>query len=181
MAFINIKHRLMAALNSVFTQSRHRYSKDIERIKEMEQRAEQLKEQAKEEIKSQSERDLLQSDIKSQEQEIEKLKNLTKRLRGYAWNEEETKIHAILNHTLTSLLTETREEEEAQATPKNGVGNPFCGPTESEYLFQPKQYKKELAVFNIPKKKLKTIELDFTMPGGPGFCHVKNEFYLAGG
>lgn len=25
------------------------------------------------------------------------------------------------------------------------------------------------------------IELDFTLPNSPGFCHLKNELYLVGG
>ena len=52
---------------------------------------------------------------------------------------------------------------------------------DSEHLFQLKQCTKRLTVFNIPEKKFTDIELDFVIPSCPGFCHIKNEFYLAGG
>ena len=36
-------------------------------------------------------------------------------------------------------------------------------------------------MFNIPEKKFTAIELDFEIPTAPGFCHIQNELYLAGG
>ena len=52
---------------------------------------------------------------------------------------------------------------------------------ESEYLFQPRQQSNNLRVFHIPEKRLDSIELEFSIPWKPGFCHIKNVLYLAGG
>ena len=38
-----------------------------------------------------------------------------------------------------------------------------------------------MTVFDIPENRFTDIELDFEIPVCPGFCHLKNEFYLAGG
>ena len=54
-------------------------------------------------------------------------------------------------------------------------------PDESEYLFQLKNGSKDLVVFSIPQKKFTTFELEFKTPRFPGSCHIKNEFYFAGG
>ena len=54
-------------------------------------------------------------------------------------------------------------------------------PDESEYLFQLQQGTKNLNIFHIPKKKLKTYKLGFRILDGCGFCHVKSELYLGGG
>ena len=38
-----------------------------------------------------------------------------------------------------------------------------------------------MGVFNIIVKNFTTIELDFEIPSWPGFTHIKNELFLAGG
>ena len=112
MAQVKIKNRLMAAINSVSAAGREAQRKDIERIKEMEQRAEQL---TQEEIKSQGERDMLQMTVVSLEEELEKIKKASKRLREYDWKEELEKIHNILHTRLNSLITRHRKDRRAEA------------------------------------------------------------------
>ena len=52
---------------------------------------------------------------------------------------------------------------------------------ESEYLFQLQQKSRRLGVFHIPKKELKTITLEFTLPKYSGFSHLNGSLYLGGG
>ena len=92
---------------------------------------------------------------------------MKKSLSEYDWKEEMEKIHEILQNRLNSLL---------------GVKEPqISRPDESEYLFQRKQGTKDMLVFHITEQKLTTRQLDFVIPNAPGFCHIKNELYLAGG
>ena len=115
---------------------------------------------------------------------MEKIKT-SERLRDYDWKEELEMIHHVLETRLSILLTNIGNEleliskKELDELKKEAAGSRL--PDESEYLFHPKQNTNHLIVFNIPKKKFTDIELDFAIPYFPGFCHVKNEFYLAGG
>ena len=54
-------------------------------------------------------------------------------------------------------------------------------PDESDYLYQLKQNCSDLSIFNIAKKELQRIKLEFEIPVTPGFCHIQSELYLAGG
>ena len=67
-------------MNSVFAVAREFEKKQIERIKELKERAEQLKEQTQEEIKSQGERDMLQVYLVSLDEEVEMTKKTSNRL-----------------------------------------------------------------------------------------------------
>ena len=109
MAQAKMKSRVMVAMNSVFAGARREIKKkDIERIKEMKERAEQLKKQTQEEeIKSQGERDMLQVYLVSLKEEVEKMKKTNKRLREYDWKEELEMIHSLLHTRFSLLLTNT--------------------------------------------------------------------------
>ena len=109
MAQAKMISRVMVAINSVFAGARREIKKkEIERIKEMKERAEQLKKQTQEEeIKSQGERDMLQVYLVSLEEEVEKMKKANKRLREYDWKEELEMIHGLLHTRFSLLLTNT--------------------------------------------------------------------------
>ena len=51
---------------------------------------------------------------------------------------------------------------------------------ESEYLLQVEKSSPKLLIFCIPKKQLKTYELNFTFYNGMGFTHVEKCLYLCG-
>ena len=109
MAQAKMISRVIVAINSVFAGARREIKKkDIERIKKMKERAEQLKKQTQEEeIKSQGERDMLQVYLVSLEEEVEKMKKTNKRLREYDWKEELEMIHSLLHTRFSLLLTNT--------------------------------------------------------------------------
>ena len=73
------------------------------------QKAEQIKQQGdqEEEIKEQGEKDKTKGSIISLEEEVEKMKKTSKRLRDYDWKEELEMIHRLLKTRLRLLLTNT--------------------------------------------------------------------------
>ena len=73
------------------------------------QKAEHIKQQGdqEEEIKEQGEKDKTKGSIISLEEEVEKMKKTSKRLRDYDWKEELEMIHRLLKTRFSLLLTST--------------------------------------------------------------------------
>lgn len=116
------------------------------------------------------------------QEEVDRIKKTCRRMRDYAWKEEMEKIHEILLNRLESLLTIPAKKELVMPLQKwQARKKPMNSPDESENLFQLERESNDVVVFNIPERNATTIELDFVIPRYPGFCHAKNEFYLAGG
>lgn len=52
---------------------------------------------------------------------------------------------------------------------------------QTEHLFQVETGSSKLHVFCIPKKELKTYEVEISFAPGMGFSHVNNSLFLCGG
>ena len=80
-----------------------------------------------------------------------------------------------------SCDTEERKLERQEEEFKNTEIKRHHRKTSPEYLFQPETHSSKVHLFWIPKKKLKTQQLQFTIPAAMGFYHVNSSFYLGGG
>ena len=96
-----------------------------------------------EELKTDEERALLLSSLNSCEEEVKRIKMMSRGVRQYEWAKEQEVIHQILLSRLSSLITIQSPEIDPQAVEKkykdqeeNIRANAApSGPDESEYLF----------------------------------------------
>ena len=156
-------------------------------------KADQLKKQ--DVVLSEEERDLVWQYERSVEQEGQKMKEMSERVRDYKWSQEHEKIEEILQSKLNSLLNiqdsavKPDENEDLIFTEnftenqdiEGSEGYPVSSPDESEYLFHLERWSKDVRVLNIPRRQFRTICLEWEVAECSGFCHVKNELYLGGG
>ena len=107
-AVLDLKNMFEIVMNSIFKDIRRFETEYRQSIRDIEQRAEQIKQQGdQEEIKEQGEKDKTKGSIISLEEEVEKMKKTSKRLRDYDWKEELEMIHRLLKTRFSLLLTNT--------------------------------------------------------------------------
>ena len=164
MTLLNLKNQVETLLNSMSIAQEKARLKDSERVKAIQQKAERFKGEGLEEMKSDEERVRFKVDIEEREEEIERMKEMTRRLKDYDWKEELKSIESIVQKKLTSLLKIPRPKVRKVAEERKMEDGVCSRVDESEHLFQLEQRTKYVYVFTIPQRELNKVSLDIVLP-----------------
>ena len=55
------------------------------------------------------------------------------------------------------------------------------GERDGRYLFQPKELSNIIYICDLKSKKIRKKEVEFYFPRNKAFCHVSDDYFLAGG
>ena len=164
MTLLNLKNQVETLLNSMSIAQEKARLKDSERVKAIQQKAERFKGEGLEEMKSDEERVRFKVDIEEREEEIQRMKEMTRRLKDYDWKEELKSIESIVQKKLTSLLKIPRPKVRKVAEERKMEDGVCSRVDESDHLFQLEQRTKYVYVFTIPQRELNKVSLDIVLP-----------------